>query len=209
MDLKSEIMRRKDLRQAAELAADSFLDYCYFTNYFKDASERADVLKSMLFHEYKTNFGKSVFLSAKFEGKIAAVAQLNSPDYVKPSDLVYFLNGWLNVYKCCDKSRLDSWLAMDSEASKPCHLYQKAGQGIWYLSSITVAPEYQGCGVGSFLLKEIESFVSERGGAELCFFTNSESNLNFYANRGYAVFDKRSFENDGLVMGSWSLKKEI
>lgn len=98
---------------------------------------------------------------------------------------------------------------MDNEASKPCHLYQKAGKGIWYLSSITVAPEYQGSGVGSFLLKEIERYVSEKEGSELCFFTNSESNLKYYENRGYVVFDKRIIENEGQVMGSWSLKKEM
>ena len=41
MKLKFDPINRKELRQAAELAARAFSDYEYFTNWFPDQKERA------------------------------------------------------------------------------------------------------------------------------------------------------------------------
>lgn len=104
---------------------------------------------------------------------------------------------------------IDRWLAMDAAAGQPCHDYQKTGPDIWYASSLTVDPEFQGMGIGSKFLEYWEGYIRERGGREIVFFTNSRKNLEFYLKRGYEVFDEREIEYKGKTMGSWSLKKSL
>ena len=207
MSLEFGKMNKSEIREAAELATRAFDDYEYFTNWFPDKEERSRVQFAIIWHEYKTNFGVATYLVAKEAGVLAAVAQLNPPSYRKPSDLCYFLHGWLRVYNAGDKQRIDDWLAMDAAAGKACHDYQKTGEGIWYASSLTVDPAFQGTGVGTRFIEYWEDYVIENGGKQLVFFTNSEKNLNFYLKRGYEVFDEREFEYNGNRMGSWSLKK--
>lgn len=79
-------IRRRELRAAAELAARAFEDYEYFTNYFPNPDERRRVLRSVIYREYLTNYGKVHLLSARVDGQLAATAQLNAPEYRKPSD---------------------------------------------------------------------------------------------------------------------------
>ena len=202
-------LKRSEIRQAAELATRAFDDYEYFTNWFPEKGERSRVQLSVILHEYKTNFSQAHHLAARMDGKIVATAQLNAPDYKKPSDLSYVLHGWLNVYKAGDRKRIDDWLSMDTAAGQPCHEYQKTGPGIWYASSLTVDPAVQGIGLGTKFIEYWENYVHERGGKQIVFFTNSQKNLDFYLKRGYEVFDEREIEYNGHKMGSWSLKKAI
>ena len=209
MKLEFGPLNRKELRQAAELAARAFSDYEYFTNWFPDQEERARVEISIIWHAYKTNFSRVHQLSAKSEGKIVATAELNAPDYKDPSVLSYILHGWLNVYKAADKKRIDDWIAMDAAAGQPCHDYQKTGPDIWYVSSLTVDPIMQGIGLGTKLIDYYENYIREHGGKQVVLFTNSQKNLNFYLKRGYELFDEREIEYNGHKMGSWSLKKVL
>ena len=96
---------------------------------------------------------------------------------------------------------------MDAAAGKPCHDYQKTGDGIWYASSLTVDPAFQGTGVGTRFIEYWEGYVREHGGKQIVFFTNSKKNLDFYLKRGYEVFDEQEIEYNGKTMGSWSLRK--
>ena len=209
MTLEFGILSRKELRQAAELAARAFSDYEYFTNWFPDDEVRAKVEISIIWHSYKTNFNRVHQLTAKLDGKIVAIAELNDPDFKDPSVLSYILHGWLNVYKAADKKSIDDWIAMDAAAGQPCHDYQKTDQGIWYLSSLSVDPSMQGIGLGTQLIDYYENYIRERGGKQVVLYTNSQKNLNFYLKRGYELFDERGFEYNGHKMGSWSLKKVL
>ena len=209
MSLVFGLLKRQEIRQAAELATRAFDEYEYFTNWFPEKEERNRVQLSVITHEYRTNFSRVHQLAARMDGKIVATAQLNAPDYKKPSDLSYVLHGWLNVYKAGNRKRIDDWLAMDTEAGKPCHAYQKTGPDIWYASSLTVDPTVQGIGLGTKFIEYWEDYVRERGGKQIVFFTNSQNNLNFYLKRGYEVFDEREIEYNRHKMGSWSLKKAL
>jgi ribosomal protein S18 acetylase RimI-like enzyme len=209
MGLEFRKLRRSEILRAAELAARSFDGYEYFTNWFPEKESRNRFQRSVISHEYRTNYGRADYLMAAVDGKMAAVAQLNPPTYRKPSDLNYVLHGWLNVYKSGDRKVIDEWLAMDAAAGQPCHDYQKTGPGIWYASSLTVDPAFQGTGIGSKFLEYWEGYVREKGGREIVFFTNSRKNLDFYLKRGYEVFDEREIEYGGKTMGSWSLKKVL
>ena len=53
MILEFGLLNRKELRQAAELAARAFIDYEYFTNWFPDQEKRARVESSIIWHSYK------------------------------------------------------------------------------------------------------------------------------------------------------------
>ena len=209
MKLKFDPINRKELRQAAELAARAFNDYEYFTNWFPDQKERARVQISIIWHSYKTNFNRVHQLSAKLDGKIVATAELNDPDYKDPSVLSYILHGWLSVYKAAGIRRINDWIAMDAAAGQPCHDYQKTGPGIWYVSSLSVEPAMQGIGLGTQLLEYCENYIRERDGKQVVLVTNSQKNLNFYLKRGYELFDERAFEYNDRKMGSWSLKKVL
>ena len=207
MTLEFGPLNRKELRQAAELAARAFSDYEYFTNWFPDDEVRARVESSIIWHAYKTTFRRVHQLSAKSDGKIVATAELNAPDYKDPSVLSYVLHGWLNVYRAADKKSVDDWIAMDEAAGQPCRNYQKTGPDIWYVSSLSVDPAMQGKGLGTQMIDYYENYLRERGGKQVVLFTNSQKNLNFYLKRGYELFDERAFEYNGHRMGSWSLKK--
>ena len=209
MEIAFGPLKREEIRQAAELATRAFDDYEYFTNWFPEKEERNRVQLSIITHEYRTTFNRVHQLAARMDGKIVATAQLNAPDFKKPSDLSYILHGWMRVYKAGDRKRIDDWLAMDAAAGQPCHEYQKTGPGIWYASSLTVDPGVQGIGLGSRFLEYWTDYVRERGGKEIVLFTNSQKNLDFYLKRGYEVFDEREIEYDGQRMGSWSLKKAL
>ena len=87
MTLEFSPLNRKELRQAAELAARAFIDYEYFTNWFPDDKVRARVVMSIIWHAYKTNFRRVHQLTARLDGKIVATAELNAPDYKDPSAL--------------------------------------------------------------------------------------------------------------------------
>ena len=81
MALEFGLLNRKELRQAAELAARAFSDYEYFTNWFPDPKERAKVESAIIWCSYKTNFRSAPQLTAKLDGKIVALAELNAPDH--------------------------------------------------------------------------------------------------------------------------------
>lgn len=202
-------MKRSEIRQAAEVAARAFDGYEYFTNWFPEKEQRNRIQFAFLWREFKTNFRASQYLVGRDGDKIVAVAQLNPPQYKKPSDLWYVLNGWLKVYREGDRKTIDDWIKMDSDAGIPCHEYQKTGPGIWYASSLTVDPSVQGTGVGTRFIAYWEDYIRKNGGKELVFFTNSKKNLQFYLNRGFEVFDERIIEYKGTKMGSWSVKKRL
>jgi ribosomal protein S18 acetylase RimI-like enzyme len=135
---------------------------------------------------------------------------LEDPHYKRPSDLQFLLHGWWNVYFSAGIKRVNAWVNMDESAGKPCHDYQHNGENIWYCSSLTVDPPYQGKGVGTQLVAFMEEYIREHGGKQLTLFTNSEKNLAFYKKNNFEVFDERDIAvRDGLKMRSWSVKKSL
>ena len=209
MTVDFNILKRNELRAAVRLVGRAFEDYEYFTNYFPDLEERRKVLGGVVHREYLTNFKRTHYLVVKMNGELVAVAQINAPDYKKPSDFQYLIHGWPLVYRGVNRQRLDDWLAMDAAAGKPCHEYQATGTEIWYLSSITVDPSAHGIGIGKQFIAYIEDYIRIQGGRELVLFTNSDKHIAFYKRCGYEVFDEREFTYNGKTMRSWSVKKML
>lgn len=201
-------MNRSEIRECAEVASQAFLDYEYFTNYFPCEAERLDFLRKVITPEYRTNFGVSHYLVCKEDDRIVAVADLHAPDYRKPGDLRYMLHGWWRVLLIRPAEPVNAWLQMDAAAGEFCHQQQDAT--MWYLSSLTVHPDYQGRGVGTRMLREcIMPYIREHGGTRMCFFTNSEKNLRFYTGLGFEVRDTRTFTYRSHTLGSWSFVHEL
>ena len=210
MGIEFGALKREELSDAVELSFRAYEYYEYFFNFFPDLGLRHKVIRSVLYGTWRAVMQKSHFLTVKIDGKIVGLAVLEDPHYKKPSDLQFLLHGWWNVYFSAGIKRVNAWVNMDETAGTPCHDYQHNGENIWYCSSLTVDPPYQGKGVGTQLVAFMEEYIREHGGKQLTLFTNSEKNLAFYKKNNFEVFDERDIAvRDGLKMRSWSVKKSL
>ena len=210
MGIEFGVLKREELSDAVELSFRAYEYYEYFLNFFPDLGLRHKVIRSVLYGTWRAVMQKSHFLTVKIDGKIVGLAVPEDPHYKKPSDLQFLLHGWWNVYFSAGIKRVNAWVNMDETAGTPCHDYQHNGENIWYCSSLTVDPPYQGKGVGTQLVAFMEEYIREHGGKQLTLFTNSEKNLAFYKKNNFEVFDERDIAvRDGLKMRSWSVKKSL
>lgn len=201
-------MRRSEIRECAELAARAFHPYEYFTNYFPESETRMDFMKKLITTEFATNFGRADYLVGTADGKIVAVADLRNPQYKDPSVMSYLLHGFWRILMVKPFKTVSAWLKMDEQAGEYCH--RLIGGNTWYVSLLTISPEYQGQGIGSnMLMNGIIPYIREHNGKRMCFFTNSTQNLHFYQKLGFEVTDEREFVYDGHTMGSWSFVRSI
>ena len=204
--MKYERLIQEELKQSAQLAAEAFYDYEYFSIFISDEKRRKRCLDAMIKCEFKANWNdpETQFIVAKENDRIVAVAQLCSPDYKKPSDFDYIRAGWLGVMLKGGVKEVNAWNEMEKQASAPCH---GLVGNIWYLSLLIVAKDLEGKGIGSRFLNEcIIPRVQNAGGESLSLFTNSELNRKFYEKNGFILFDERRFEYGGKNIGSWSYK---
>jgi GNAT superfamily N-acetyltransferase len=210
MEIVFGILKCEEFDEVVALSFRAYENYEYFLNFFPDLEERRKVIWSVLYGTWRAILKKSHFLTAKVDGKIVGLAVLEGPQYKRPTDLQFLLHGWWKVFFNAGLKRANAWIDMDESAGTPCHDYQHNGENIWYCSSLTVDPPFQGKGVGTQLVAFMEEYIREHGGKQLTLFTNSEKNLAFYKNRKFEVFDERDIAiRDGLKMKSWSVKKTL
>lgn len=201
-------MKGSDIEACAELSVQAFADYEYFTHFYPDREERLAFMRAMIRSEYRTTRHRAHFLIGQSEGKPVAVADLFPPKWKKPSDLQYLLHGWGRVLRLPQQDVVKEWLAMDERAGRYCHSLLDGTT--WYLSSLTVSPDQQGKGYGREMLMDcVIPHVRQNGGTRLCFFTNSESNLQFYQHLGFVVADYQELDCREHMMGSWSFVKGL
>ena len=206
-ELEFGLQTREELDEAGLIMSRAYEDYDYVTLYFPDMEKSRKGLQIFMQCVLKTCYGKADLLAAHRDGKLVARATLEAPGFKKPSAFQYIIHGFLRVYLNTKWSEINGFLAMDENASKPCHDFQKSGPDIWYLSMLEVDPSAQGQGVGSQFLTYMEEYVRERGGKQLALFTNSRENLAFYSRRGCGVLHECEIEHNGRKIGSWSMKK--
>ena len=202
--LEYQEMDPRERKECANLAAEAFYDYEYFSIYVPDDTRRKRFLRALISCEFKANRNKPEvrFFTAKENGKTVAVAQLCDPKFKKPDDMTYVRSGWFGVVLRGGAKGVNAWNAMEKIASAPCH---ELGGENWYLSLLTVAPSAEGKGVGSRFLSEwIIPYAKERGAQTLSLFTNSEINRKFYEKNGFSEFDEKEFRHEGKTIGSWS-----
>lgn len=210
MEIVFGILKREEFDEVVALSFRAYENYEYFLNFFPDLEERRKVICSVLYGTWRAILKKSHFLMAKVDGKIVGLAVLEDPQYKRPTDLQFLLHGWWKVFFNAGLKRANAWIDMDESAGTPCHDYQHNGENIWYCSSLTVDPPFQGKGVGTRLIAFMEKYIREYGGKQLTLFTNSEKNLAFYKKNNFEVFDERDIAvRDGLKMRSWSVKKSL
>lgn len=210
MEIVFGILKREEFDEVVALSFRAYENYEYFLNFFPDLEERRKVIWSVLYGTWCAILKRSHFLTAKVDGKIVGLAVLEDPHYKRPSDLQFLLHGWWKVFFNAGLKRANAWIDMDESAGTPCHDYQHNGENIWYCSSLTVDPPFQGKGVGTRLIAFMEKYIREYGGKQLTLFTNSEKNLAFYKKNNFEVFDERDIAvRDGLKMRSWSVKKSL
>ena len=195
-------MQEDELIICAELAADAFADYEYFSVYVPNHKKRKRFLSAMLKSEFRSNLKRAYFFTAKEEGKIVAVAMLCDPHYQKPSDMEYMINGYGRVFLYGGIRNVSAWNAMEASAIQPC---RSLSGHVWYLNLLTVDPASEGKGIGSKIIQEqLIPYVRQHGGEIICLFTNSELNRGFYKKNRFEEFDSRHFTYKGKTIGSWS-----
>lgn len=210
MEIVFGILKREEFDEVVALSFRAYENYEYFLNFFPVLEERRKVIWSVLYGTWRAILKRSHFLTAKVDGKIVGLAVLEDPQYKRPTDLQFLLHGWWKVFFNAGLKRANAWIDMDESAGTPCHDYQHNGENIWYCSSLTVDPPFQGKGVGTRLIAFMEKYIREYGGKQLTLFTNSEKNLAFYKKNNFEVFDERDIAvRDGLKMRSWSVKKSL
>ena len=207
MDIEFGKLKREEMKAAVALASRAYQDYAYVALYFPDDEERRRGLHAFMNCVMKSNFGRADILGARIDGQLVGRATLESPGYQPPTFWQSLVNDGWNVYFAANRKNVNGYLAMDEEACKPCHDYQKTNPGVWYLSMFEVDPLFQGQGIGTQFLSFQEDYVRQRGGSEMVLFTNSAENHAFYTRRGYEVFHESELAHDGRKVGSWSLKK--
>ncbi len=160
-------MAREELNECSLLAAEAFYDYEYFSIYIPNDQRRKRFLDTLLQLEFHANYDKpgTVFLTAREDDHIAAVAQLCAPDFKKPSDAEYIRRGWVHVLLTGGLRQVNAWHTMEMQASAPCH--ELDGKN-WYLSLLTVAKAEEGKGIGGRFLNDcLIPYVRNAGGEAL------------------------------------------
>ena len=205
--LTYEPMEPAELRGCVELAADAFADYEYFSLYVPEDRRRLHFLRAMLAAEFRANADRARFITVKKDGTLTAVAMLCDPKYKKPADMEYMKAGYGKVFLYGGIRNVSAWNAMEAEALKAC---RSLTGGVWYLNLLTVAPAFEGQGIGTAALHEqIIPYVREHGGKVLCLFTNSERNRMFYQKNGFVEFHAQQFSYKGKSIGSWSYRMQL
>lgn len=200
-------MKRRDVEACANVAAHAFLSYKYFTMFFPEEEQRLRYLQKLIASEFKANRKSAHLLVLRDGGKIVSVAQLHAPNYRKPSDFRYLLSGFFSVYRTAPRHTIDDWLKMDTDAAKPCHEIEHEA---WYLSSLTVAPQFQGQHYGRRMIEDyLIPYVQQRGGKRLALFTNSEGNCQFYEKLGFLQVHATTITYQDQSMGSWTYAKGV
>ncbi len=205
--IKYKKMAADRYKECGLLLARAFADYDYFKIYFPDDKKRALYLQCAMTLTLKLHRDNAVILTAEDDNNLCAVCILFPPNVHRKPALDYLLNGFLKMYFYAGFKSVSSWLSMDSSASKPCHSLSRTS---WYVNTLGVAPEKQGCGIGSRFINDcIIPFIKENGGNKLCLFTNSEENRLFYQQNGFSQFKEEEYHYKGKSLGSWSYIKEI
>ena len=200
-------MKPKERQACAEMAARAFANYEYFSVYVPNSKKRAHCLKHMLNTSFTAYKGSAVFLTAKENGKLAAVAQLVPPHAPAPTPGQYLKAGFWKAMLWGGYKNLLAWYEMECQAEKPC--FSLPGEA-WFLSVLTVEPGLEGRGIGSRMLREcIIPYMKKQGGECLCLFTNSEINRKFYTKNGFEEFHAQEFAYQGRCVGSWSYRMDV
>jgi hypothetical protein len=91
-------INKQSLAECAEIAASSFADYAYFSNYVPDRKRRIQFLRELMKTELSVNQDHANLMMASDEQGIAAVAMLCAPTYTSyvqsryPSDSAWALD---------------------------------------------------------------------------------------------------------------------
>lgn len=72
--------------------------------------------------------------------------------------------------------------------------------GTCYISRLMVLPRFQGKGIGSAMLTEIENYFTEINRLELFTGSSSEHNIHFYKKHGYQEFKREPLSNENTLV---------
>ena len=204
--LTFELMNDNELDECANIFADSFFDYEYFSLWIRDDSRRRQFLIDVITMEMRAARDIQYFFVAKQDGKIVAFSALCPPNYKDPSMFHYARSGLFKALLSGGIRAAAAWGSMESKAKAPCLALKDS----WYINSLTVIKEHEGQGIGTdFMNNGIIPFIKDNGGSSVCLFTNSEINRHFYLKNNFEEFYHNEIHYKGKSLGSWYFKRDI
>lgn len=204
-------IRKNEVKDVAEMVANSFGEYPMYTLVFRDLfKNKEDFIKYMakldLVH-LKANARKHKCFVGIEEGEIASVAILQDPSIKRLSVFDYILSGGISLLFPVGFRKILSFFDISNIAHVDTETEYKDS---FYIELLAVNPKIKGKGYGSKMIKEcIIPYVRTKKGKKLTLITNTESNYHFYLKNGFKCFVKRKLSYKEKEIDNYSFYMDL
>jgi len=202
-------LKRSQVDSAAKVLARAFESDPVCIAFFPDASKRFLQNYALMDHSvrYNMRYGEVYITSPKLEGVALwqRTASLNEQELEQQDRFRRLYLSWLNFRW---------WLALGKGVERVKALYEPVfaihdelvPMQHWYCQTIGIAPEFQGQGFGSRLIKPMLVRIDEE---QLpCYLdTNNEENVSLYEHFGFNVVKRYVLPGSDVI--NWSMIREI
>lgn len=196
----------KDFNRIAQLSAQSFGNYPYFSCPFRNAFKNDEAYSAYMEKLHRVNIKANsqhnkCFVGEK-DGEIVSAALILDPAQKKAAMEDYVKAGGLRLAFPVGLSKILNFFHFTEDARADC---DQEHPSAWYLEVLAVDGSMKGCGLGSSMLQDcLIPYIKNQGGEELTLITNTEINRKFYTKNGFREFSERMLEQNGQTFGNWS-----
>ncbi|MGR3741132.1 GNAT family N-acetyltransferase [Companilactobacillus sp. DQM5] len=195
---KSQI---NDHQCMTDILLNAFADYPVFTAFLPEKTHRLDFLKELFTANIKVFEKIDGSYIAIDNNQIVGVLLVKKQGYKDPGILKYLMNSRANMYKPKNLKSLYDFLKVINDMDDEI-ISQEIS---WYVDSLTVNPNTQGKGVGSFLLEQLDKLVEKNGG-KILLSTNKTINVSFYKKNNYQQIN---YSKSKYGFETWQFQKII
>lgn len=197
----------KDLPKAAELLADSFLDYPLFSVIEENRDKRYRLVYELQYINAELYIAKHKCFVVMDNKNLMGVALLKDLQNGQKDVLSYIRFGFFRLLRHGLITKTIKFLKLINSANSSTTKQQGPA---WYLDSLAVSKKAQGLGLGSEILQcVIFSYIRQNGGGKLCLSTNTELNRKFYRKNGFKEYREEELILDEHSVKDWSYCKEF
>ena len=194
-------LKRKQIKEASKVLADSFFNYPMFRFYFPDPGRRT---------RYLPWYFRNILNCAYHYGEIFTTSDVNgvifylAPDHNQISLWEYVQNGFLMTPLLMGFRNYQR--SMDCEKYvEATRIRLMASQPHYYLWGLAVDPNSKGKGVGSALIEPIIE-LSVRDDLPIYLETHDERNVHYYQKFSFDLLEKAIIPVHGLSF--WCMARE-
>ena len=194
-------LKRSQAKPAAEVLARAFYDDPLFAYFFPDAEQRKSMAPQLFefWIRHAISYGEVYTTSPNLEGIIVCFSSRKADRTIWR----IILSGSFPIY-----ARLDKEIALKRHLINDfCETIRKrnAPPDYWYLEFIGIAPEFQGKGYASSLIKPMLARLDKEHLP--CYLeTENEDNVALYRRYGFELMEEASIPGSGLKL--WAMLRE-